>query len=177
MTRPELHMPTGWLRAGSAPDRYDMGVARAGGPALIRSRDDVPSDKFGTLMQSFVADRYRGRRLRLRAELRTEAVTGAGTIWMRVDGGGKRLGFDNMESRSRDGVLSETRDWTPREIVLDVPEAAESIHFGFFLRGTGTTYLRNVDLAEVGMDVATTAMAGLLPEPTNLDFTRLADRD
>src|SRR4051812_43378131 len=103
----ELHLPYGWLRTGTGMDHYDMGVAAAGLPALIRSRaGDTPSEAiFGTLMQSFAAGKFRGQRLRLRAELKAEDVRGAETIWMRVDGVPKRtLAFDNMEQRTKDGV-------------------------------------------------------------------------
>src|SRR5437762_3293678 len=157
-----------------------MGVPAAKSPALIRSRDDKDGSHdaaatagFGTLMQSFAAEKFRGKRLRLRAELKTEDVRGAETLWMRVDGGAQHsLAFDNMEQRTSEGPLSGTHDWARREVVLDVAPEAESVHFGFYLRGSGRAWARNFDLTEVGADVPVTQR--LLPGPTNLDFGRLA---
>jgi hypothetical protein len=173
MNLEQLHLPTGWIKGGAAPARYDMGVPASGSPALIRSRSTrVKTKDFGTLMQSIAADRYRGKRLRLRAELKTEGVTQAGTIWMRVDSETRRAAsFDNMENRTGDGVLKDTTDWTVREIVLDVPGDAESIHFGFYLRGAGRAWARKFELTEVGSDVAVTQH--YRDRPINLDFRDL----
>ena len=30
----QLHLPKGWIRGGSAPERYDMGVTARRAPAL-----------------------------------------------------------------------------------------------------------------------------------------------
>jgi hypothetical protein len=175
---PELRLPTGWIKGGASPARYEMGVAARGSPALIRSRSTrVKTNDFGTLMQSIAADYYRGKRLRLRAELKTERVTEAGTIWMRIDGRERRaVRFDNMENRTEHGVLKQTVDWTVREIVLDVPADAESIHFGFYLRGAGRAWARRFEVTEVGDDVAVTAQPKPYPNhPVNLGFGDLED--
>jgi TIR domain len=175
-----LLVPNGWFTSGSKPEQYDMGVDTqiAGSPAMIRCKyaDDDPvyvamEKGFGTLMQSILADEYRGTRLRLRAELKTDNVTGAGTIWMRVDGPGGTLQFDNMEKRKTLGVLKGTVDWVPREIILDVPEEAESINFGFFQHGTGATWARNFVLEQVGRDVPLTTRMNYLDKATNLNFS------
>jgi hypothetical protein len=174
-TAQPLYLPTGWIRAGSAPERYEMGVAVPRSPAVIRSRtSDTAPDKFGTLMQSVSAGPFRGKRVRLRAELKTNDVHGAGTIWMRIDGGRRTLGFDNMERRKVEGVLTDTHDWAARQVVLDVPDSADSVHFGFFLRGSGQVLARKFEVAEVGEDVAVTS-TGYLDAPTNLDFSELGE--
>lgn len=175
-----LRLPEGWIVSGSRSDAYDMGVDETEKAALIRCKyeanDPTFTDKlnaFGTLMQSIAADAYLGKRISLTSKLRTEGVDGAATIWMRVDGAQKgSLNFDNMETRSNEGVLRGTSGWSERRIVLDIPEEAESIHFGFYLRGTGSTWARDFDLNEVGDDVAVTA--GSKPsrsKPTNLNFS------
>lgn len=121
-------------------------------------------------MQSILADPYRGGRLRLTAQLRTEAAE-TGTLWMRVDPAeGRYLRFDNLLRRPG-GPLTGTVGWTERQIVLDVPEAAATIHYGFFLRGSGKAWARRFALEAVGADVATTeAEPRYLSRPTNLDF-------
>lgn len=177
-----LRLPEGWIVSGSRSEDYDMGIEGAdrSGAALIRCRyaADDPAfvnkvNGFGTLMQSIVADNYVGKRIMLSARLKTEDADGAATIWMRVDGKQRNsLRFDNLETRAVDGVLRGTKDWSPRLIVLDVPEEADSIHFGFYLRGAGSVWARDFNLSEVGDDVAVTS--GSRPErsmPTNLDFS------
>ncbi len=75
------------------------------------------------------------------------------------------------KSRTENGVLAGTTDWLRREIVLDVPAEAISIHFGFYLRGGGTARARSFGLDKVGADVpSTTGGTRFNPGPTNLDM-------
>ena len=160
-----------------------MGVdpSHPGSPAVIRciEQDDPGYLKsgFATMMQAFNAGRYRGHRLRLTAELMTENVTGAGTIWMRVDALPRAtLRFDNMYKRSENGSLKGSVPWSAREIVLDVPDDARTINFGFFQQGAGTTRARAFNLAEVGIDIPETMSPAIYPdEPVNLDFKRVPE--
>ncbi|NEU10579.1 hypothetical protein G3T14_00360 [Methylobacterium sp. BTF04] len=181
-----LAQPKGWSVAGEQRHLYEAGIDpttpyRLGHPALVRCRyapDDpaYPAGKagFATLMQSVAALPYRGRRLCLRADLRTEAVVEAATLWLRVDGlANQTLAFDNMEKRVLDGPLSGSQDWTERRIVLDVPHAAESVHFGFYLRGSGKAWAGGFTLSDSDPDAAPTVPASFLPEPMNLDFTEV----
>jgi hypothetical protein len=174
-----LRLPDGWIVSGSRPELYEMGVDpdMPGSPAIIRSLSmEEPAGRggFGTLMQSIQAAGFRGMNLRLSAELKTEDVRGSGTLWMRIDRGpGNTLRFDNMEGPRADGSLKGSHDWTRREIILDVPDDAESVHFGFYLYGTGCVLARNVELVEADEQ----AMAGrrTYPErPTNLGFTQVS---
>ncbi|SFU04279.1 hypothetical protein SAMN05444141_1077 [Pseudovibrio denitrificans] len=178
-----LKLPEGWIISGSKSDAYEMGVEKAGqaGAALIRSKyspdDSAYEDKknsFGTLMQNFQAQNYLGKRVRLRAELRTIKVDGAATLWMRVDSlKGSVLSFDNMEMRSQEGTLSGTQEWIERQIVLNVPDTAETISFGFYLRGTGQVWARNFELIDVGNDIEVTERPKPeLLKPSNLDFAK-----
>lgn len=176
-----LRLPEGWSVSGSQSEAYDMGIDEVERAALIRCKYEAGDptftpfkvSAFGTLMQSIVADTYRSKRVMLTAKLKAEDVDGAATMWMRIDGAEKEsLRFDNMETRSADGVLRGTSDWSARRIVLDVPEEAESIHFGFYLRGTGSARARDFDLTEVGDDVSATADSRpKRSRPINLDFS------
>ena len=179
LDRPVLRLAKGWIVDGSNPEYYEMGVDDTEGAALIRSRpalfDLHPSDRpggFGTLMQSIEVGRYRGGRVRLDAQLKCRDVSGAATMWLRVDGERRNtLAFDNMEHRERDGALSGTCDWQDRTIVLDVPDNAQSIHFGFFLRGEGYAWARRFRLSDAGTAEPTVdGRYAHKPEPTNLDF-------
>jgi hypothetical protein len=136
---------------------------------------------FGTLTQGFRADKFRGKRLRMSGLIKTEAVEGWVGLWMRVDGKDKTgIAFDNMQDRKVNG----TADWKKYELVLEVPDNAEEIYFGFLVAGKGQGWVDDVVFEEVGKDVATTGpdvqpmdrVADLSPdlpkEPKNLDFEK-----
>lgn len=174
----------GWFPTGiTDPKRFRMGLDPANpGAALIealadRAMEEPSADLFGCLMQSVSAEGYRGHRLTLTAEIRvTEA--GLGTIWMRIDSElGTILRFDNMMERERDGAISGTTGWTRRSIVLDVPEEAASVHYGFFLKGLGQVRARAFDLAIVDTSIPITQVPlqerqrqPLPAMPVNLNF-------
>ena len=134
--------------------------------------------RIGALYQELDAAAYRGKRLRLQADLKTEKVVGIATIWLQVDRSRSRdvLVLDNLEARAVDGPLTGTQGWTTRHVVLDVAEEAVVVHYGFYLRGSGTAWASDFVLreAEAG-EVVTKAPARLLAAPRNLDFSRVAD--
>ena len=183
-----LSLPDGWAFEGSRLD-YEVGVDQevrhgSGHSAMIRTRFAVSrpdgtevQSRLGALYQELDAAAYRGKRLRLQADLRTEGVVGAATIWLQVDRNRSRdvLVLDNLEERSVDGPLTGTQGWTTRHVVLDVPAEAVVVHYGFYLRGSGTAWAGDFALreAEAG-EAVTKAPVRLLPEPRNLDFSRVA---
>ncbi len=169
-------LPKGWFAAGSDPQNYEMSVdtsvkhnGRAG--AHIKSIGEKP-EGFGTLMQIFKADSYRGKRVRMSAWMKSENADSA-QLWMRLDGANsKMLGFDNMDNRPVKG----TSDWKKYEITLDVPEETANIAFGALVAGKGEAWVDDYELEVGGKDVPTTKM--LTPEeekefpkdPANLKF-------
>lgn len=170
---PDLILPKDWKLSGDDPKGYDVGIdpknPKAG--ATIRAREaEGKQAGFATLMQSIDGQNKRGQRLRLRADLRCVNVVGAATIWLRMDGASKGgIMFDNMERRSADGPLRGTEDWQTRDIVLDVPKETQSIHYGFYLRGSGQCWARDFDLSEVPDTVPVTSIGGqFLDAPSNL---------
>ena len=170
-----LQLPLGWQVGGTNATDYKIGIDpdAAGQPATIQSLSNRgPHLGFVTLMQMVSAEPYRGQRLQLTADLSCAHVTGAVTIWMRVDDSvGRNIRFDNMETRKTEGVLTGTQDWTERQIVLNIPDAAETLHFGFYLRGEGQCWSRGFDLQAVDNNVQVTSDGQkVLHEPMNLRF-------
>jgi len=176
-------LPKGWLRAGSHPQDYEMSVDTAvkhGGKAGARIKFiGTNAEGFGTLMQIYKADDYRGRRLRMSAWMKTEDAESA-NLWLRVDGAKNTLGFDNMHNRAVKG----TSEWKKYELTLDVPAEAVNIAFGAFVGGKGQAWVDDYSFEVVG-GVPSTNM--LTPEqmkkeqemgpareypkqPVNLDF-------
>ena len=166
-------VPSGWILRGSHPADYQAGVSPAvahSGQAsgYIKSRTTRPRG-FGTLMQTYKADQYRGKRLRMSAYVRSERVSKWAGFWMRVDGPrGNVLSFDNMQSRPIKGKC----DWNKHAIVLDVPKESAAIAFGVLLAGQGHVWVDDFEFEVVGPEVPTTG--GPLPaypeHPRNLGF-------
>lgn len=168
--------PQGWFLAGNRPQDYTTGAdsqnPKSGtSSALLQSRGDLKPAGFGTLMQTMDAAPYRGKRLRLVAEVRAEDVKEWAGLWMRVDAEQhKTLAFDNMEQRA----ITGTKGWKRYEVVLDVAPQSVTISFGVLLAGPGKVWLDDVRFEEVDRSVPTTGydFPGQPQQrsPSNLDF-------
>jgi len=179
-----LDLPRDWTITRQTDQRHyragldpaTSGVVRIESRLPLLAGVDLSGDHYASLMQSILAEPYRGRRLRLSAELSTEAAD-AGSLWMRVDAGpGRVLQFDNMLHRGKHGALRGTAGWTRRSVVLDIPEDAASIHYGPILKGHGRLLARAFELSPVEPDIATTAWStAYLAAPSNLSFREGAE--
>jgi hypothetical protein len=163
-----------WFMAGSHPADYafERISNRAG---ALRCRIDEPNG-FGTLMQRFKADAFRGHRVALTGQLRGEGIDGHeswGGLWMRVDAEATPgIAFDNMQERAIRGATP----WLDARVVLEISPRASTISVGTLLAGRGHLEVRNLTLSEVGRDVAVTALAGagpLLSATADLDLPRV----
>src|SRR5512135_787027 len=99
-------MPDGWFSPpasqGFAVELVDAGPHGGQRAVRIISRGDAPGTRFGNVMQSIDATPLRGKRIRLRAFVRSEpfGMMGAAALWLRVDRAGGAPGFfDNMADR------------------------------------------------------------------------------
>ncbi|MBB2168779.1 hypothetical protein HLH36_10500 [Gluconacetobacter aggeris] len=191
-------LPAGWFAAGTAPENYRIGVepdhgdapTRTAGITCLFTPDDPDAARiekgFATLMQAVDAHSFIGQRLRFSARLKTRDVTGQATIWMRVDDDKPTtILFDNLTNRQHDAALTGTSDWTPRHIVFQIPDDADSLHYGFLLTGMGAVQVRDVRLETVDMEEAVSTTRQLYQDqrrkrrvaeggPRNLDFSSLA---
>jgi hypothetical protein len=165
-------LPEGWKIAGTSRYDYIMGTDKGSGKegknaATIRSCEEK-TEGFGTLMQSFDANSYLGKRVRMTGLVKSKNVTGWAGLWMRVDRKTEKrtLSFDNMSDRKIKG----TTDWTKYEIVLDVPANATNIAFGALLDGTGQIWFDGLKFEIVDNSVPVTGKSKT--EPVNLDFEK-----
>lgn len=160
----------GWIKSGASPSDYEVGldlkVTYRGAPSAYIRSHGVPRG-FGTLMQTFKADMYRGKRLRMSASAKAESVRDWAGFWMRVDSPERNaVSFDNMQDRPISGSI----DWVTYQIVLDVPETSSDIAFGLLLDGPGRVWLTDFQFEVVSVDVATTGRLEIPDAPINLNF-------
>lgn len=145
----------GWFLDGETPQDYAIGIEPTlllNGKVYLKSQVAHPAG-FGTLMQAFQGSQYRGKRVRMIATVKTQAVQDWAGLWMRVDGKNHHvLSFDNMQDRPIRGTL----DWKQYAIVLDVPQESTGIFFGILLVGPGEVWLANVQFAIVNNTVPKT---------------------
>jgi len=171
---PEL--PTGWHKAGSKPEKYEMGIEKGSdthgkNAASIKSIDPA-IEGFGTLMQTIVAKNYLGKRVRMSGLMKSKDVNEWAGFWLRVDqpNSQQSLSFDNMQDRAVKG----TTDWKKYEIVLDVPNNASNMAFGALISGTGQIWFDDLTFEIVNTSVPTTAKGMPSPQlsdkPVNLSF-------
>ena len=130
-------LPPPWFLAGNDASHYNAAVVSTKEARAFALRS-LPGagNGFGTIMQTFPAEQYRGKRMRFSADVMTLDVWQWAGLWMRVDGAGdppRTLAFDNMETRP----ITGTSGWKHYEIVLDVPQEAEKINIGVLLTVKG----------------------------------------
>ncbi len=174
-----LLIPEGWYFNGIGKENYTCGLDPSmvmdGKPSLVMRRlpgEGATADEFAGLMQLFDAQSYKGGKVSFTAHLKASQIAGSGTIWMRVEGAGAMLAFDNMETRDADGSLHGDSDWVPRRIVLDVAPSAERIAFGCYLSGTGSLWSAGFSIeAATDQEESTTTLA-IRKKPENLDWTK-----
>jgi len=122
---------------------------------------------FATLMQTFKADDYRGKRLRMSGHVKTDKINDWAGLWMRIDSKDNTVAFDNMQDRKIQG----SSDWKKYEIVLDVPEESDEISFGLLVAGKGQAWVADLKFEVVNKEVRPTQMS-VPKKPLNLDFEK-----
>ena len=110
-------------------------------------------------IESLTLHPYRGKRVRLSANVKAQAVEGWAGLWMRVEGSDDPktalstiLAYDNMQNRPIKG----TRDWQTYSVVLDVPKHVRGIHVGVLLGGNGEIWFNGIKVEVVDKHVPTT---------------------
>jgi len=123
--------------------------------------DDRTPPGFGTLVQAIAAGSLRGRRVHLRADVRTAVEPGGfARLGLRVDrAGGKAVFLDTMADRPiRDA------SWKTYEMEGEVPDDAERIVVLLVMTGGGKVWLDDVTLQPVGAPEAALLANGDLEE-------------
>ncbi len=170
--------PLGWRLLTSSPQWYQAsrhleGAKSGQGSGLLQGGSGAAKSSYGLLAQQISAADYRGRRVRLSAFVRVEAVSGRSGLWFRVDGPqGEVLSFDNM----RDRPLSGHQEWSRLTLEFDVAPEATELHYGLLLQGSGRAQIDELKLEVLSASNPTakarSKVRGLPRAPLNGDFER-----
>jgi hypothetical protein len=105
---------------------------------IVNLRPEV----YGSITQSLPAAPHRGTTLRFSVWLRSESVVanefgkGATPLLQAIVGGSPAV-----SASFEVAAIAGTTEWIRREVVIDVPPAAETIQIGVMLTGSGTVWL------------------------------------
>ncbi|HET7497559.1 MAG TPA: S41 family peptidase [Candidatus Eisenbacteria bacterium] len=168
--------PAGW-RVWMPPMRWDPGAPHGGRAAARIDRDSTSADDFSAFSREIPAD-FAGDTLELRGWLRTENVRGFAGLWLREDGRGGSVQFDNMEERH----IAGTSPWTEYRVALPLESRARSIVFGGLLVGTGTAWMDEMRLLVDGKPIAEAPRVVRTPPGAETDHefdagSRLTERE
>ncbi|UGQ47562.1 transcriptional regulator [Massilia endophytica] len=164
--KPSAQLPPEWGVHGNAPSQYEAGIGQGGiargGDAKYLKHAAGEGNSWATLMQSVSAERYRGKRVRFEAKVRTEGVTQWAGLWMGVTEGGRQRAFHNTQEQP----VSGDSGWQTRAVVLDVAPDANAINFGLICAGKGTAWIDELKFEVVGSDVPVTRFSQQRKLPT-----------
>ncbi|WP_426322213.1 transcriptional regulator [Pseudoduganella sp. R-43] len=154
LAQPTASLDKSWYLAGENPDLYEIGAdpngyRRGSFAKFLRAKTD-DRKAWATLMQTIAADKYRGKRVRLSAQVRADSIGAWSGLWMRVDlENGETDGFYN----SQDKPIKGSADWQLRSVTLDVAENADVVLFGVNGVGGGTVWIDDLKMEVVDKSV------------------------
>jgi C-terminal processing protease CtpA/Prc len=140
--------PPGWSGKPMETLHLDDQVVHGGKWSTRIERSSESPGAFSALSKTLPID-FSGRFIALRGFLRTEAVTGMAGLWLREDGEGGVLQFDNMSQKNIRG----TTEWTEYEINLPLAPNARKLHFGALATGNGKVWVDDLELLVDGKPV------------------------
>jgi C-terminal processing protease CtpA/Prc len=120
--------------AGGYVVRLDSQIVKNGKYTfLIEATNKAVESGFGSISYSIPAH-YTGKRIVLRGYIKTENVSSDGFagLWLRLDGNGGNVGFDNMQKQHING----TNDWKEYTVELPYSDKAQTIVLGVLLAGS-----------------------------------------
>ena len=145
---PTGDMPQGWGGGPPGTIFVDRDFVHSGQRAVRLERDRNSPDMFSVITKAIPFD-FAGKTIEWRGFIKTELVTEFVGLWMREDGPGGAVAFDNMQNRQ----IAGTRDWTEFSITLPLQPNATQIYFGFLMAGTGKAWADDLELLVDGKPV------------------------
>ncbi len=137
-------LPAGWyLRGNNAPAyqaAVDESIMHSAPDSLVLWRSGAGGEGCGRLERIVSAEPYHGKRVLFSAALQAQGVAKFAALQLAVDG-----------SDLPSSILpSGDTPWQQREVALDVPEHAGHLSQSILLCGSGTVWIDDVELNEIG---------------------------
>src|SRR5262249_24063490 len=126
----------------------DEAIMHSGRRSARLERSAASSETFSTITKGLPVD-FGGTTVVWRGFLRTEDVSDFTGLWLREDGPGGSVAFDNMQRRQIKG----TNDWTEYYITLPLHPEARQLFFGVLISGTGKVWADDLQLLVDGKPV------------------------
>jgi C-terminal processing protease CtpA/Prc len=140
--------PAGWTADPDDTIFADDKVVHAGKWSARLERSPESTGAFSTLHRAIAMD-FAGKTVELRGFLRLQQVEGFTGLWMREDGEGDSVAFENMQRKQ----LKGTSDWTEYLISLPMQPEGRQLFFGILLAGTGKVWVDDLQLLVDGKPV------------------------
>lgn len=160
-------LPAGWQGGPAGTLHADSLMVHGGGWSARIERGPESAQSFSALTHVIRQEKMGGN-ITLHGYLKTEGVTGYAGLWLRLDGEGRSVGFDNMQSRN----LRGTHDWAEYTISLPYSPETRSVVFGALLDGQGKVWVDDLRLLVDGLpfDQAKEAERELTVLDTDTEF-------
>lgn len=162
-----------WHLAGMTPENFENGLDpqtlwNEKPTAFIKSKISRTGG-YATLLQTFNAAKYQGKRLRINGYVKFEGTRRAG-LCLEARQGEPEIPYSWKIVVHDERTTTATADWQPLEVVLDIPAGSNFIDFGGVLHGKGQVWLAGLRLEAVGSEVSVTNNSQAALAPRNLDF-------
>ena len=141
-------VPKNWSGWPERTFTVDGEIVHGGRWALRIERTGSSSAEFTQVSKTIPID-FTGAQLELRGFLRTQDVSSFAGLWLREDGDGGSVAFDNMQGRQ----LKGTTGWTEYSIVLPLRAEAKRLIFGVLAAGTGRVWADDLRLLVDGIPI------------------------
>ncbi|MEP7074714.1 MAG: S41 family peptidase [Acidobacteriota bacterium] len=144
-------LPDTWYQFGSGYSlKIDSTEKKSGNSSiLIEPMPNRLLGSFGSIATTFPS--YEGKEIELKGFLKYKDVTnGFVGLWIRIEGEGGVLQFDNMQTQG----LMGSADWKEYSIKLPLPEDANKITIGALLTGDGQLWADDFHVLIDGKDIS-----------------------
>jgi hypothetical protein len=140
--------PRGWGGGPPGTIFVESDTVHSGLRSVRLERNTSSPEMFSTITKAIPID-FSGNTVEYRGFLKTENVSEFTGLWLREDGTGGPVAFDNMQQRR----INSTREWTEYSITLPLRREAMELFFGVLLSGTGKVWADDLQLFVDGKPV------------------------
>jgi C-terminal processing protease CtpA/Prc len=141
-------LPDKWAQWGTGYSLKTDSAEKKAGNVSLSLEPANQAASFGAAAYRIPA-LYEGKEIELRGFLKLKDVDGYAGLFLRVDGEGGVMEFDNMQSRDIKG----SADWAQYSITLPLPAEATTIYVGALLSGKGKLWVDDLQILIDGKDI------------------------